>query len=83
MLPKFLIADNSQEADGKIFVIHTASPRCIIESDLEDFNKDQKIHWIDSALNGDALKSLLEQAEAFLDDELVSQEELYDHEFED
>jgi len=83
MLPKFLIADNSQEADGTIFIVHTVSPRCIVESDIEDFNKDQKVHWFETALTGNALQEFLEDAENFLNDELANQEELYDEQFQD
>ena len=82
MLPKFLIADNSQEMPNTIFVIHTESPRFIVESDVEDFNKDQIIHWIDEQPVSDVtIEQLLEEAEDFLEAEFENQEDLYDEEF--
>lgn len=47
MLPKFLIADNSQEAIDLVYVVHTEKPRCIIQCDLDGFYSNQKIYWID------------------------------------
>lgn len=71
MLPKFLLADNTQEAPDSIFVVHTENPRCIIESDVEDFYENQIIHWIDDdPQNEDFIAQLLEDAEAFIDEEL-------------
>lgn len=81
MLPKFLIADNSQEAVDLIFVVHTEKPRCIIQCDVEDFNSNQRIYWIDEEpLSVDDTESLLEEAEDFFERELENQEELYDEE---
>ena len=34
MLPKFLIADNSQEAPDLVYVVHTEKPQCIIQCDM-------------------------------------------------
>lgn len=81
MLPKFLLADNSQELANTIFVVHTESPRFIVESDIEDFSKDQFIHWIDEKpLNDILIEQLLEEAEDFLEAEFDHQDELYDDE---
>lgn len=81
MLPKFLIADNSQESPDLIYVVHTESPRCIIQCDVEDFYSNQKILWIDEEpLSLDDVEALLEEAEDFFERELESQEELYDEE---
>lgn len=82
MLPKFLIADNSQELPNTIFVIHTEAPRFIVESDIDDFSRDQVIHWIDEQPESEAvIEQLLEEAEDFLEAEFESQEDLYDDEF--
>ena len=82
MLPKFLIADNSQELPNTIFVVHTESPRFIVESDIDDFNENQIIHWIDEKPESDAIiEQLLEEAEDFLETEFDNQEDLYDEEF--
>ena len=84
MLPKFLIADNSQESPDLIYVVHTESPRCIIQCDVEDFYSNQKIHWIDEEpLRQEELDKLLEEAETFYENELDNQEEIYDEEEED
>lgn len=81
MLPKFLIADNSQESPDLIYVVHTESPRCIIQCDVEDFYSNQKIHWIDEEpLSLDDVEALLEEAEDFFERKLENQEELYDEE---
>ncbi|NOY96299.1 MAG: hypothetical protein GXO81_07965 [Chlorobi bacterium] len=81
MLPKFLLADNSQETPDTIFVVHTETPRFIVESDIEDFWSNQEIHWIDDdPQNEDLIEQLLEETESFLDSEFESQEDLYDSE---
>ncbi len=79
MLPKFLLADNSQEAPDIIYVVHTEQPRFIVESDIEDFWENQVIHWIDDdPQNEELIAQLLEEAEDFLENEFDSQEDLYD-----
>ncbi len=77
MLPKFLLADNSQVLPDSIFIIHTETPRFIVGCDLEGFNVDQEIHWLDEEPESEELKSeLLEQAEEFMELELEYEEEL-------
>jgi type 1 glutamine amidotransferase len=79
MLPKFLLADNSQEAPDTIYVVHTEEPRFIVESDVEDFWENQVIYWIDDdPQNEELISQLLEEAEDFLEDEFDNQEDLYD-----
>jgi len=81
MLPKFLLADNSQVLPDRIFVIHNEQPRFIVGSHVESFTQDQEIHWIDDEPVSEELKrELLEQAEEFLDLELEYEEELYKQE---
>lgn len=81
MLPKFLIADNSQNTTDLVYVVHTEKPRCIIQSDLDDFYSNQRIYWIDEEpLSQDDIDSLLEEAEDFYEKELDNQEDLYDEE---
>ncbi|HNU77499.1 MAG: hypothetical protein WBK43_03160 [Prolixibacteraceae bacterium] len=68
MLPKFLLADNSQEAPETIYVVHNENPRFIIESDIDDFWNNQQIHWIDDEpQNEDLIAQLVEEAEEFLE----------------
>lgn len=82
MLPKFLLADNSQETPETIFVVHTESPRFIVESDVDDFSKNQLIHWIDEQpVSEELIEQLIGEAEDFLEAEFESQEDLYDEEF--
>ncbi len=70
MLPKFLLADNSQMAPDSIYVVHNETPRFIIESDIDDFWSNQFIHWIDEEPDNEELvEQLVAEAEAFLDDE--------------
>ncbi|MGE4586105.1 MAG: hypothetical protein AB7D05_02055 [Mangrovibacterium sp.] len=84
MLPRFLLADNSQETPDMIFVVHTEEPKYIVESDIEDFWSNQKIHWLSEAPESEELiRSLLEEAENFLEEELENQEKLYDEEDEE
>ncbi|MGV8139611.1 MAG: hypothetical protein AB2L20_30820 [Mangrovibacterium sp.] len=84
MLPKFLLADNSQESPDTIYVVHTEEPKFIVESDIEDFWSNQEIHWISEAPESpELIKSLLEEAENFLEDEFENQEDLYDEEEDD
>ena len=78
MLPKFLLADNSQVLPDKIFVVHNEQPRFIVGCDVEGFSIDQEIYWIDEQPASEELvKELLEQAEEFMDLELEYEEELY------
>lgn len=82
MLPKFLIADNSQEAPDLLHVVHTEKPRCIIQCDTEGFHSNRKIYWIDEEpLSVDDIDALLEEAELFFENELDNQENLYDDEY--
>ena len=84
MLPKFLLADNSQEAPDTIFVVHTKEPKFIVESDIEDFWSNQKIHWLSEAPDSENItKQLLEEAEEYLEAEFESQEALFDEDEED
>ena len=77
MLPKFLLADNSQVLPDTIFIIHTESPRFIVGCDLEGFNVDQEIHWIDEKPESpDLIAELMEQAEEFMELELDYEDEL-------
>jgi Zn-finger protein len=78
MLPKFLLADNSQECPDTIYVVHTEEPKFIVESDIEDFWSNQKVHWLsEPPVSEELIKALLEDAETFLDEEFESQENLY------
>ncbi len=84
MLPKFLLADNSQECPDTIFVLHTEEPKFIVESDIEDFWSNQKVHWFSEApTSEEVIKALLEDAEAFLEEEFENQEALYGEEDDD
>ncbi len=77
MLPKFLLADNSQETPDTIFVVHTETPRFIIESDIDDFYSNQIVHWIDGEPGDEEMiADLLEAAEDFLDKEFENEERL-------
>ncbi len=79
MLPRFLLADNSQELPETIFVVHTEYPKFIVESDIDDFYSNQVIHWIDNEPDSEeTITTLLEEAEDFLIDELDMNDELYD-----
>jgi len=83
-LPKFLIADNSQEQPEQIYVIHTQTPRCIIEGNIEDFYENQRIHWLDNQpVKQEEIDKLVKTADEFLVEELENQELLYDEEFDD
>ncbi|MEA3446052.1 MAG: hypothetical protein U9R19_15130 [Bacteroidota bacterium] len=85
MLPKFLFADNSQEAPGIIYVVHTEQPRCIFKCENdEDFSENHEIHWIDAKPDDNSvIDNLIIMAEDFLDAEMESQEDLYDEDFDE
>jgi hypothetical protein len=75
MLPRFLLADNSLETPETIFVVHTESPRFIIEADIDDFESNQHIHWIDGEPgNEDLIAQLVDEAEEFLEKEFENEE---------
>lgn len=79
MIPKFLLADNSQELPDTIFIVHTEEPRFILECDIEDFNENQIIHWIDAQpKDTNEIEDLVDEAEVFLENELENEEDLYD-----
>lgn len=79
MLPKYLLADNSIEREGRLFVLHTEHPRFILEGNDDDFSQEQTIHWLDEEITDEKeINSLISGAEEFLDKELDNQEELYD-----
>lgn len=79
MLPKFLLADNSQDMPEMLYVVHNESPRFIVGSDIEDFSVNQEIHWIDQKpADKDLIAKLLEEAEAFLEAELENQDSYFE-----
>ncbi|HKJ42653.1 MAG TPA: hypothetical protein VKA27_11205 [Sunxiuqinia sp.] len=81
MLPKFLLADNSQEAPDTIFVVHTEEPKFIVESDIEDFWSNQEVHWLSEVPESkEVINQLLEEAEEYLEAEFESQENLFEEE---
>lgn len=85
MLPKFLLADNSQNNPDLLYVVHTENPRCIFETKLDqDFYENHSIHWIDpEPENKLIIENIVNQAEKFIEDELDNQERLYDLEFDE
>ena len=79
MLPKFLLADNSQEMPDMLYVVHNETPRFIVGSDIEDFSVNQTIYWIDEKpKDKDLIAQLLEDAEEFLEAELENQDSYFE-----
>ena len=79
MLPKFLLADNSQEMPDMLYVVHNETPRFIVGSDIEDFTVNQQVYWIDEAPADKAvIAQLLEEAEEFLEAELDNQDNYFE-----
>jgi hypothetical protein len=79
MLPKFLLADNSQEMPDMLYVVHNETPRFIVGSDIEDFSVNQTIYWIDEKpKDKDLIAQLLEDAEEFLEAELENQDNYFE-----
>lgn len=77
MLPKFLLADNSQETPETIFVVHTETPRFIVEADIDDFWSNQTVHWIDGEPGDEELiTEMVEAAEDFLEKEFENEMDL-------
>ncbi len=75
MLPRFLLADNSLETPETIFVVHNETPRFIIEADIDDFENNQKMHWIDDEPDDQNLiAKLVKEAEEFLEKEFENEE---------
>ena len=70
-----MLADNSVETPDTIFVVHTETPRFIVEADLEDFWNNQVIHWIDGEPGDEELiTEMVEAAEEFLEKEFENEE---------
>ena len=79
MLPKFLLADNSQEMPDMLYVVHNENPRFIVGSDIEDFDVNQTIYWIDEKpKDKDLIAQLLSEAEEFLEAELENQDSYFE-----
>jgi hypothetical protein len=75
MLPRFLLADNSLETPETIFVVHNEIPRFIIEADIDDFENNQEIHWIDEEPDDENLiAQLVIEAEEFLEKEFENED---------
>ncbi len=75
MLPRFLLADNSLETPETIFVVHNEKPRFIIEADIDDFENNQEIHWIDDEPGDEnMIAQLVQEAEEFLEKEFENEE---------
>ena len=75
MLPRFLLADNSLETPETIFVVHNEIPRFIVEADIDDFESNQQIHWIDDEPGDENLIArLINEAEEFLEKEFENEE---------
>ncbi|MBL7971820.1 MAG: hypothetical protein JNL03_09900 [Prolixibacteraceae bacterium] len=79
MLPKFLLADNSQDMPDMLYVVHNETPRFIVGSDIEDFSVNQTIYWIDEKpKDKELIAQLLEAAEEFLEAELENQDSYFE-----
>lgn len=78
MLPRFLLADNSQETPETIFVVHTETPRFIVEADIDDFWNNQVVHWIDGEPTEEVAEELVGAAEDFLEKEFENELEMDD-----
>jgi len=76
--PKFLLADNSQDNPDRIYVVHTEEPKFIVGFDIEDFNNEQEIMWLNTKPTEDEIADLLVLAEEFLSKELDNQEDIFD-----
>ncbi|MDP4184409.1 MAG: hypothetical protein Q8862_04495 [Bacteroidota bacterium] len=77
MLPKFLLADNSQEVPESLYIVHTEQPRFIVGFDIEDFWQNQEITWIDEKPeNEELIEQLLEEADDFLEKEFENEENI-------
>lgn len=79
MLPKFLIADNSQESTEFVYVVNNDNPRYIIESHISDFNYLQEITWIEEKPGDNkVLNRLLAEAKEFWLREMDTENEFND-----
>ena len=81
-IPKFLVGDNTESQDS-VFIIHTESPRFILNLDTDD------VKWLDDDLPEllgtddeaeltTAISKLLAEAEEFYQREIDRYEELED-----
>ncbi len=81
MLPKFLLADNSQEQPEYLYIVHTEPPRFIVGFDIEDFWSNQDITWIDEKPESEEIiEQKLDEANDFLEKEFENEENLDDDE---
>ena len=76
-LPRFLIADNSEYPEN-VYVVHTQSPRFLIDVDSEE------VEILDgSTVEDEVLQDLVEQALGFYEKELDTYEEEEEEEYEE
>lgn len=62
-----------------LYVVHNETPRFIVGSDVEDFNINQQVYWIDEApTDQTVIAQLLEEAEEFLEAELDNQDDYFE-----
>jgi hypothetical protein len=80
MIPKFLMADNSQDNPDRLYIVHTQKPSFIVGFDIEDFNLNQDIEWFDGEPDQEVIADLLVDAEEFLELELSNQEDIFEEE---
>ena len=78
MIPKFLLADNSQDNPDRLYVVHTKKPAFVIGFDIEEFTRNQEIIWFDKEPDEDTAMQLLAEASDFLEQELDNQEDIFD-----
>ncbi len=71
--PKFLLADNTQNPD-ELFIIHTEFPRFIVEVESEEVDWWDDINSEEENVE-DTLAQLVQDAYAFLEQELTKYEE--------
>lgn len=76
MLPKFLFADNSRFSTELVFVVHTETPRCIIQCSVEEFDEENEIFWIDPEPAPEVIEELMDMARDFYEDTLDNEDEL-------
>ena len=68
-MPKFLFADNADDVDSSLYLVHTQPPRFIAALQGDEEEPQLKMHWLDTAppdLYAPDVRRLMLEASAYV-----------------
>ncbi len=77
-VPKFLMAENTQEKPDLVYVVHTQTPMFVLANNIHDFEEEPIVYWLDQKPDDNAhIEELVEEAIEFINLEYEHQEAMY------